>query len=63
MTQNQFNSAAAIPVASLENEDFYTGSFTELPESTAEPKGKILSWHWEPVRETYVMPKKIMGAA
>jgi hypothetical protein len=40
----------------------YIGSLSELPEQKKEPKRKILSWNWEPMHETYVVPR-IQGAA
>ncbi|MBL0357098.1 MAG: hypothetical protein IPP72_09520 [Chitinophagaceae bacterium] len=47
----------------LNKKSFYTGSLPALPESTAEPKGKIVSWHWEPMHETFGMPKKTSAIA
>ena len=63
MKKDNYTDHAALQAGLSGSEEFYTGSFTELPESTAEPKGKILGWHWEPLQETYSMAKKVMGAA
>lgn len=63
MKQDNYTDNASLQAAVQANEEFFAGNFTALPESTAEPKGKILGWHWEPMHETYVLPKKTKGAA
>ena len=62
MKKNIYADKAAMEAAMSDIKTYYTGSLSELPESTEEPKGKILSWNWEPLHETYVMPT-IQGAA
>ena len=54
--------AAAMQAAMLDIKKYYTGSLSELPEPEQEPKGKILSWNWEPLHDTYMVPN-IQGAA
>ncbi len=63
MKQGKYTDNATLAATVSANEDFYAANFAALPESTAEPKGKILGWHWEPMHETYVLPKKTKGAA
>jgi len=62
MKKNSYAKKSAMQAAMSDISAYYTGSLSELPESKKEPKGKILSWNWEPMHETYVVPK-IQGAA
>lgn len=52
--------AAALQAAMSDIKEYYTGSLSELQEP--EPKGKILTWNWEPLHDTYMGPN-IQGAA
>jgi hypothetical protein len=63
MKQDNYTDHAAMQANSSQIEDYFNGNYSPLPESTAEPKGKIIGWHWEPMHETYVLPNKTKGAA
>jgi hypothetical protein len=62
MKKNIYSNKAAMEAAISDIKAYYTGSISELPEPKQEPKGKILSWNWEPLHETFVVPN-IKGAA
>jgi hypothetical protein len=62
MKKNIYSDKAARQAAMSDIKAYYTGSLSELPKSAREPKGKIVTWNWEPLHETYVVPN-IQGAA
>ncbi len=62
MKQNTYAHSSS-PVSRSKKNSSLPGNFSSFPPVSPEPKGRILSWHWEPVHETYTFPRKKKGVA